>query len=180
MSEFQTQSFQTSNSQSQNVNHEDGVRLQALAIAEFAIGEKIYNAVKKAAEYFQMFTQRIYRFRKQARVRGFDPEVSKQLKLEYVQDAPRLGISKKLTPKIEKVIKEAVRKDRYGREKSCTELDVPFNLFANIVLLCLKRNGFRNVKLIMKFGLFAAMIEVRLQFRLRYEHWTMEDWKRVI
>lgn len=117
----------------QSINHDDGTRLQALAIADFAIAENIVNAVKKAAEYSQMSTQRVYRPRKQARARGYDFKTSRQLKLEYVQDASRSEALKKLTPKIEEAIKEAVRKDRYGREKSCAELAVSFNLFSNTV-----------------------------------------------
>jgi hypothetical protein len=158
------------NSRPQNINHDDGTRLQALAIAEFAIAKQIVSAVKLVSDYSKISTQRIYELRKQARARRFDLEVSTQLKLEYVQDAPRSGAPKKLTPEIEEAIKEAVRRDRYGREKSCAELAAPFNLSANIIFLCLRNAGFRNVKSTMEPGLSAAMMKARLQFCLRYEH----------
>jgi hypothetical protein len=44
----------------------------------------------------------------------------------------------------------------------------------------LKQQGFKWVKTTKKPGLKAAMKEARLAFALKYEHWTLEDWKNVI
>jgi hypothetical protein len=43
-----------------------------------------------------------------------------------------------------------------------------------------KQQGFKWVKTTKKPGLKAAMKEARLAFALKYEHWTLEDWKNVI
>jgi hypothetical protein len=43
-----------------------------------------------------------------------------------------------------------------------------------------KQQGFKWVKITKKPGLKAAIKEARLAFALKYEHWTLEDWKNVI
>jgi hypothetical protein len=43
-----------------------------------------------------------------------------------------------------------------------------------------KQQGFKWVKTTKKPGLKATMKEARLEFVLKYEHWTLEDWKSVI
>lgn len=69
----------------QSINYDPGTRLQALALAEAGIPLPIIQAVT------QLSRQSIYRLKRQARERGFDPAVSLQLKLEYVVDRPRSG-----------------------------------------------------------------------------------------
>ncbi len=69
----------------QSINYDPGTRLQALALAEAGIPLPIIQAVTKLSR------QSIYRLKRQARERGFDPAVSLQLKLEYVADRPRSG-----------------------------------------------------------------------------------------
>jgi hypothetical protein len=43
-----------------------------------------------------------------------------------------------------------------------------------------KQQGFKWVKTTKKLGLKAVMKEARLAFALKYEHWTLEDWKNII
>lgn len=164
----------------QNVNHTIGARLQALAIAEFAFADNLKNAVKMASHYSGVSTKRIYSLRKQARQRGFDPETSSQLKIEYVQDAPGKGARIQLTLEVKKAIVEAIKRDRYGREKTCQQLAEPHGLSHTTVHRFLKNTGFRSCKPTMKPGLTPSMKEARLQFCLRHKHWTLEDWKNVI
>lgn len=59
----------------------------------------------------------IDRLGKQARVRGYNPESSKQLRLEHVIDALSSGRPSTVTPAVEQVILKTVLKDRNGREK---------------------------------------------------------------
>ena len=68
-----------------SINYDDGVRLQALALVEFGIAPKEVEAITG------IHRSTISRLRKKARQRGYDPGVSKALKLEYVTDAPRSG-----------------------------------------------------------------------------------------
>ena len=69
----------------QSVNHDDGTRLQALALAEAGIAVKIVTAITGISR------STISRLQKQARVRGYDPNQSKKLLLSYVTDNPRSG-----------------------------------------------------------------------------------------
>lgn len=99
-------------SHTQNVNHDDGTRLQALALAEAGIAVTIITAINEISR------QTISRLQKQARVRGYDPKESKKLLLPHVTDAPRSGRPTVITPEVDSAILAAVRKDRYGREKT--------------------------------------------------------------
>jgi transposase len=69
-----------------------------LALAEYGI------PVQHIKHHLNMSVNTIQRLRKTARERGFDPAVSPQLKLEYVEDAPRSGRPSKLTPQMEDAI----------------------------------------------------------------------------
>ena len=97
----------------------------------------------------------------------------------YVQDAPRSGRPFKVTPAIEQAILN-VRHDRNGREKSSAVLGYEHGVSSTVILGVLRRNNFRSCKFTMKPGLNSAMKEARLQFCLRYRHWTLEDWKNFI
>ena len=96
----------------QSINHDDGTRLQALALAEAGIANKIVTAITEISRHT------VKRLQNQARARGYDPNKSKKLKLSYVTDAPRSGRPAVITPELESAILAAVRKDRYGREKT--------------------------------------------------------------
>ena len=158
----------------QSVNHDDGTRMQALALAEAGIAQKIITAMTEISRYS------ISRLKKTARDRGYDPSESKKLLLSYVIDTPRSGRPPVITQAVEEAILEAIRKDRYGREKTSFMLAREQGLSSSTVLRVLRRNGFRPCKTTKKPSLTEAMKEARYQFALRYKDWTVEDWKKVI
>ena len=158
----------------QSINHDNGTRLQALALAEAGIASKIVTAITEISRFT------ISRLQKQARIRGYDPEVSKKLLLSYVEDAPRSGRPPVITPQVEEAVIQAIRKDRDGREKTSFMLAAEQGISSSSVLRLLKRNNFRPCKTTKKPSLTEAMMEARYQFALRYQHWTIEDWKNVI
>ncbi|MCJ1480432.1 hypothetical protein MMC06_000587 [Schaereria dolodes] len=61
------------------------VRVQALALAEVGVPIQI------VCEITGLSRRSVYHLRKKARERGFDPQVSPTLKIEYVEDGPRPG-----------------------------------------------------------------------------------------
>ena len=124
----------------QSINHDDGTRLQALALAEAGIAVKIITAMTDISRWT------ISRLQKQARDRGYDPNTSKKLLLSYVTDAPRSGRPKAVTPEVESAIPAAVRKDRYGREKTSFMLTAEQGISAATHLNVLKKNNFRSWK----------------------------------
>ena len=158
----------------QSVNHNNGVRLQALALAEAGIDTKIITAITEISR------QSISRLQKQARTRGYNSSISKKLYISYVIDQPRSGRLTVVIPEVESAILAAVRKDRDRREKSSFMLATKQGICSSTVLKVLKRNNFRPCKSIKKPSLTEAIMEARYQFALRYEHWIEEDWKKVI
>lgn len=70
-------------------------RIQAVALIEAGI------AIKIVATTVEVSHQTVYKWRKIAIERGYDPKVSKVLKEEYVTDAPRSGRPPKVTPGVE-------------------------------------------------------------------------------
>ena len=76
-----------------SVNHSIAQRLQALALAEYGIEEKI--AAAQAGLYNITLVKRL---RKKARERRFDPIASSILKEEYIVDTGRSGRPRILTP----------------------------------------------------------------------------------
>ena len=158
----------------QSVNHDDGTRMQALALYEYGIAHKIITAITKVSK------SSIYRLKAQARERGYNPSQSTKLLNSYVTDAPRSGRPSVITQAVKGAILEAIRKDRYGREKTSGMLAGEQGLSLSTVLRVLHRNGFRPYKTTKKPSLTEAMKEARYQFALRYKDWTIEDWKKVI
>ena len=152
----------------QSINHDVGIRLQALALAEAGIPVKTITAMTEISRWT------ISRLQKQARDRGYDPNTSKKLLLSYVTDAPRSGRPKVATPEIENVILTAVRKNRYGREKTLSMLTAEQGISATTVLK-VKKNNFQSCKAFKKLALTETMIKARYQFALRYRDWTIED-----
>ena len=77
----------------QSINYDDGQRLQALSLAEFGV------ALKTAAEQAGLTggAKAVRRLQQKARSRGYDPAISKILKLSYVVDSPRSGRPKVAT-----------------------------------------------------------------------------------
>jgi transposase len=139
-------------------------RLQALALAEKSIAAKVVQAITEVS------VRSISDLKKKARSRGYDPQISRVLKLEYVEDAPRSGRPLKITPAIETVILDNVQADRHDRKKTADTLKYEHDVASSTILRMLKRNGFRSCKTTMKSELDAVMMKARLQFCLRYKN----------
>ena len=146
----------------QSVNHDLGTRIQALALAEAGIAVKIVKAIS------QLSHQTIYRLKKQARERGYDPEISKQLLLKYVLNKLRSDRSSLVILEVKQIILKTVRKDRDNREKFSARIKYEHELSFIIILKVLKRNDMRPCKITKKLCLTEVMREARLQFCLRY------------
>ena len=119
--------------------------------------------------------------------RGFNPsQLPLTLELSHIVDAPRAGRPSKRTERAIEAITGALQTDRYGREKTCqliaTELlqNCGIQLSEVTVWRVLRSAGYRKTKPTRKPGLTEAMKTARLEWCRRYEHWTIEDWKRVI
>lgn len=87
-------------------SHTDlGTRIQALSLLEYGVHwEKVVEitGVSKTA---------VYRLRSTAIARGYKPEESKILLLEYVIDAPKPGRPTKAKEDIEQESEEVIHKD---------------------------------------------------------------------
>jgi transposase len=84
----------------------------------------------------------------------------------------------------ESIVKK-VRRDRYGREKSCADLAGDLSregvdISATTVWRVLKSAGYNKTKPTRKPGLTKKMKEERLAWCRTHEHWTLDDWKNVI
>lgn len=161
-------------SRPQNRTIDLGTRMQALALAESDIARNIVAAIT------QMSEKTVRRLQQQARNRGYDPQVSRVLLLSYVEDAPRSGRPATVTEEIQQQILDKVRKDRNGREKPGRVLAAEHGISVSSVINALHKYHMNCVKRTMKTGLMPAMKEARLKFCRQYQHWTIEDWKRVI
>ncbi|KAL9606861.1 MAG: hypothetical protein Q9167_008147, partial [Letrouitia subvulpina] len=75
-----------------SVNHDLGTRIQALSLAEYGLPHQTVTAITGVSRWG------ISRLRKQAIERGYNPDISKRLLLEYVEDKPRSGRPHVVTP----------------------------------------------------------------------------------
>jgi hypothetical protein len=119
---------------------------------------------------------------KKARDRKFDCEGEKLLIEEkHVADAQRSGVLKTATgpAKTEQVL-NLVRQNRSTRQYSSEYLAYQCEISGTSVCKIMKANNLYKVKITKKPGLTPSMKEARLQFCLRYQNWTLEDWKAVI
>ena len=103
-------------------SHNSGTRVQALALVEYGIPSRL------VADVTGLSQRSVIRLQRTARQRGYDPQVSKVLLTKYVEDAPRSGCPKEITPEQEEAVIDRVKKDRYGREMSTAELGGVFKL----------------------------------------------------
>ncbi|RFU23743.1 hypothetical protein B7463_g12597, partial [Scytalidium lignicola] len=72
--------------------HNDlGARVQALTLLERKV------PLPEITEVTGVSKAQLYRYRKIAFQRGYNPNVSKIIKLEYVEDAPKSGRPRKVT-----------------------------------------------------------------------------------
>ena len=130
--------------------------------------------------------RQVHRIYARAIERGFDPnERPFILKDEWLEDSPRSGRPTKQTPETKEKIVAKVRKDRYGREKTCADIagelsEEGIDISASTIFRILKKAGFRKTKPTRKPGLTKKMREERLKWCEAHKDWTLEDWKSVI
>ena len=122
----------------------------------------------------------IYRIRRIARDRGFDPAISLQVLDKYARHEEKSGRPRKATTEKEDEVIDLVIKDRYAREKTSAQLAREVGLSRCTVWRILKQRGYKKVKPSYRPGLTPEMKAARLAFCLLYKDWTVEDWKRVI
>ncbi|KAK1914276.1 hypothetical protein P3342_007522 [Pyrenophora teres f. teres] len=101
---------------------------------------------------------------------------------EHLEDASRTSRPRKQDA-IREVAIEKVRRDRYGREKTCADIagDLSlYNVSSTTVWRVLKAAGYHKTKPTRKPGLTKKMRQERLNWCLAHKDWTLEDWKNVI
>ena len=116
-------------------------RLQALALAEG--GMKPAIAAERAGITGNAGHKIISRLRTKARQRGYNPEISTILKMEYVEDGPRSGRPKKINPEMVQSVLNAPKRDENGREIPTAIIGEEFNLSASTVQRILKNASVR-------------------------------------
>ena len=146
-----------------------------MTLVEHGIAIKIIQTVTEIK-----YLSAIYRYKCQAHEQGYDPTVSQMMKIGWVADALHSGCPPKVTPQIEEAILANVRNDQNVRNKPCWVLGSEHQLSSSIILNVLHRNKIKPQKNTKKPSLTDVMMEARLQFCLRYQDWTLEDWKNVI
>lgn len=118
--------------------------------------------------------------------RGFDPNHRPlTIRDEFLRDASRPGRPTKQTDNNQIEILAKVRRDRFGREKTCADIAGELSadgieISAVTVWRILRKAGFHKTKPTRKPGLTKKMRKERLQWCLDHQHWTLEDWKNVI
>ena len=102
-------------------------RAQAVTLLENGIAVKIVAAITEISQ------ARVYKWRKTAKDRGWDPAISGVLKETHLIDAPRSGRPPKVTVELEKAILDNVRSSKNGREKSSAVC--VFLLFCSMLMI---------------------------------------------
>jgi hypothetical protein len=122
----------------------------------------------------------VHRWKRIAKSHGYNPEVDPRLLCSHVENTACSGCPSLQTYKrTQQMIKE-VYNNKEGCNLNCRKLGGRFGVLGATAYWMLKKNGFRNVKESTKPGLTEVMKKARLKFCKDYEHWTLEDWKRVI
>jgi transposase len=107
---------------------------------------------------------------------------------DLARDSSRSGRPAKQTDSTKDMVISKVRRDRFGREKSCTDLagepSTPshsgINVSATTICRILKAARFNKTKPTRKLRLTKKMKAERLAWCRQFEHWTLTDWKNVI
>ena len=148
--------------------HTIGARVQALSRLE----AKVH--IDQVSELSGISKKHIYRLRKLAKERGYDPTSSSIIHEKYVADRPCSGRPKKITEELEKEIIAAVRKNRKGREKTSQELGWQFDLSDRSIVHTLHKHNIHSCKPSYKPGLTENMKAASLKFALEHQHKRLE------
>src|SRR2546430_10356095 len=99
------------------------LRAQALAMLEEGV------PVSRITEYTTLSKPTIFRIRRIAIERGYDPQVSREFKDEYFTDAPRSGRPKVITEETLTNVLEMVRKDRKSTRLNSSHSQISYAVF---------------------------------------------------
>jgi transposase len=72
--------------------------------------------------------RQVYRYLETAKERGYDPSLSEILRDEYLTNAPIPGRPRALNEEAEEELVQAIRRDRYAREKDSLSLGIERNI----------------------------------------------------
>jgi transposase len=119
----------------------------------------------------------IYYLIKNAKQRGYNPDVDPRILERYVVDSYRSSCPKEISESqdTKQSIIKSVTKDRARREKSSEYLAFEASISQTSVLRILKRSGLSCVKPSYKPGLTNKARKRRLQFCLEHADCTLED-----
>jgi Transposase len=85
-----------------------------------------------------------------------------------------------MTPTAEQQLINNAKADRAGREKSTEVLVYKYKTSRSTAVRTLHKYGLLSVKPTRKPGLSNAQRAARLNFCLKHQEWSLEEWKRVI
>jgi transposase len=115
-------------------------RAQALTLLQIGVSFDIITETTGISE------RQVYRYLEAAKKHGYNPSLSEILRDEYLTNAPKSGRPRALDEAGEEELAEAIRRDRYAREKSSLTLGVEQNISASTVQRIFKRRGIRKLK----------------------------------
>jgi transposase len=97
---------------------------QDIATRAFVLGLKCCGtSTTEAASISGVSIRQVNRIYARALKRGFDPSCRPvNIKDDFVKDEPRPGRPSKQTKEMQEKIVSKVRRDRYGREKTCADI----------------------------------------------------------
>ena len=130
-----------------NIHHDFAERVQALTLMTYGI------PIEQVATIVSISRSQLYKIKKHAFDRGFQPTVSPIILDVYVTYAARNERPPKVTKEIEEHLIRLVTRDRNGREKTSRQLASELGLSATTIWRILRRLGFRKCKLTKKPGL---------------------------
>lgn len=126
-------------------------------------------------------TRQIQRWNAEAVARGFDKDGP--LLDEHLQDKQRAEVpSKSKDPEVIKKITDHVSLSRATRSQNLVQIasQSESGLKRESVRKILKKHGYRKVKRTTKPGLNKEQRRARYQWALKYQNWTLKDWKKVL
>ena len=153
---------------------DEGTKIQALTMLTFGV------STDKIADIVGISKAQINRLRRKAKMRGWSERQDDVLRLEHVRDEARPGRPRKDTPEQVEKLQTIVEHDAAGRHASLEELAYEMGTSSSTLSRQLKQLGYKKVKKTTKPGLTEAMRRSRLNWCLEHQHWTIEDWKKVI
>ena len=125
-----------------DVVHEFIKKIQAFALTEYGI------PIKKIVRITIIFKPAIYRFKKTARKKEYNPIISIVLRDEYVKNAPRTERPKKYRKKKEEKILIIVNKNRNGKKKNLKIIILKINISVSTARRIFKRRKYNKRKFI--------------------------------